>query len=97
MTKKKKKKEVKAVKPKREVDIIVSVSYTGYDHDIDRKLERTVGRKLGGAGYGFGSRDVNFYFKQEKAAKVAAAKLKRLKCVKRVTIETYDWTALENN
>jgi hypothetical protein len=55
----------------------VEVTYKGYDRDYDCKIRRVVGRDNRGTGCGFGDRDIQFYFIQEKAAKAAIARIRK--------------------
>jgi hypothetical protein len=47
----------------------LEVIYDGYDVEKDRLIEKIVGKKSGASGYGFGCRDMAFYFSRSKKGK----------------------------
>jgi hypothetical protein len=77
------------------VEYILSVEYTGFPEDGDKQIEKIVGRGCDGSGYGFGGRDMSFYFKTERGANSAenrlllAKKNKKNKLPKGLTTSVY--------
>jgi len=57
------------------------VSCPGFDHKLDKRIEKLVKREDSGSGYSFhtGKRDLEFDFKVEKAAKAAMARVRAAK------------------
>lgn len=58
---------------------LVLVTYQSFDPYFDLCLEKAVGRESGGSGFGFGGRDVEFYYVRKDAAQRAMKKLRRFK------------------
>lgn len=66
-------------KPKK--IFLLSVSYKGYNTDLDRLIEKTVGKEAGGTGFCFANelRDLSFDFdSKEKAEKISNLLKKKL-------------------
>lgn len=55
--------------------ITLKVEYRGYGTDLDREVEKSVGRRRDGSGFSFydGTRDMSWYFARRQSA-VAAGK-----------------------
>jgi hypothetical protein len=68
----------------------LQASYKGYDQDFDSKLEKRIGRKSVGAGYGFGMRDISWEYVRKSYAVKALNKLKRFKRVSATLKEILD-------
>lgn len=67
---------------------LVEVEYRGYNPSMDRKLEKAAKRSVGAAGFGFGYRDMSWYFKTKIGAENC---LKRIKAsnIRGVKIKMY--------
>jgi len=58
----------------------LTVSYAGYDTDIDAKIVKAVGSKYeSGSGCGFGCRDINFIFEKNATLRKAVDRVLKLK------------------
>jgi hypothetical protein len=60
---------------KMPVEYVLSVEYSGFPDEADRQIEKVVGKTCDGSGYGFGGRDMSFYFKTVKGANGAKERL----------------------
>lgn len=58
----------------------LEVMYNGYDHDLDRAIEKAVGGEREGSGMSMltGMRDIRFDFKTERSARAAARRVKKV-------------------
>lgn len=54
----------------------LTVEYEGFDQEFDKKIEKTIKRECDGSGFGFGGRDLGFYYKTKLSAVNARRKLK---------------------
>lgn len=60
----------------------ICVTYAGFSTQKDKKIAAKVARDYSGSGYGFGERDLSFYFCRKDAAVKAAARARTLHGVK---------------
>jgi hypothetical protein len=58
----------------------LEVCYAGYDHDLDRAIEKAAGVSREGSGMSMltGLRDVRFDFKTERSARAAVRRVKKV-------------------
>lgn len=58
----------------------LSVSYAGWNPDVDEEILKAVGRRFeSGSGCGFGRRDIGFVFKTKKGAENGLARVKKIR------------------
>lgn len=67
----------------------VQASFQGLDYDLDKRLEKSVGKKSCGSGFSLvdGERDIGWVYRFEKDAEKAYKKLKRFK---NINVEIHD-------
>src|SRR6185503_396288 len=58
--------------------ILLEVSYAGFDPSKDRLIEKAVGRRAVESGFGFGQRDLVWYYKGWQTAGNAERRVKKL-------------------
>jgi hypothetical protein len=59
---------------------VLGITYSGFlSAGADSRFEKAIGKTVDGSGYGFGGRDISFYFATRKAALLARRRLYRSK------------------
>lgn len=56
----------------------LTISYSGMG-DADSKIEKVIGKSCDGSGFGFGARDMSFYYRSKKDMLAARRRLYRAK------------------
>ncbi len=59
---------------------VLTVTYVGfYSNSKDTKFEKVVKKEMDGSGYGFGGRDISFWFRTKREMKRAQRRIYRAK------------------